>query len=408
MEEKEFNTAMEKIKSMRNAQDLRKISDSFHKYGKRYVEFAKAVDKSKLMKMSNDGLADYYLKYCKIWDEYTAFLWMIFYLADFYAEKGHEMITNKKNVSIGESEVLFSPVKRVGILELKDVLVKYKKKGITKLPKSDLSKITKEYEWIPCLDYINEPWKEKDLEEFYEHLEISEEGLDFNEVAKKIGLTDSEKSFFEQIREVAFLKDERDVYRRIGIFNSFSLFDEIARRLKITREESVYLIAEEIVAALKGNKVDVSEIRRRMSGFLLYRHKNGEIKISSDPKFVEEFIKENIFQESHSEIKGIIANKGYVKGYAKLVLLVSDLTKVKKGDIMVSITTHPDFVPAMQRASAFVTDEGGMMSHAAIVSREMKKPCIVGCKSGTRLIKDGDLIEVDADKGIVKIIKKGK
>jgi pyruvate,water dikinase len=59
----------------------------------------------------------------------------------------------------------------------------------------------------------------------------------------------------------------------------------------------------------------------------------------------------------------------------------------------------------MQKASAFVTDEGGLMCHAAIVSREMNKPCIVGTKSATRLIKDGDMIEVDADKGIVRVIK---
>ena len=68
--------------------------------------------------------------------------------------------------------------------------------------------------------------------------------------------------------------------------------------------------------------------------------------------------------------------------------------------------TTPNFIPALERAIAFVTDEGGVTCHTAIIAREMKKPCIVGTKIATKAIKDGDYIEVDADKGIVKIIKK--
>ena len=60
----------------------------------------------------------------------------------------------------------------------------------------------------------------------------------------------------------------------------------------------------------------------------------------------------------------------------------------------------------MEKASAFVTDEGGMLCHAAIIAREMNKPCIVGTKSATKILKDGDLVEVDANAGIVKILKK--
>ena len=74
--------------------------------------------------------------------------------------------------------------------------------------------------------------------------------------------------------------------------------------------------------------------------------------------------------------------------------------------ILIAIATHPDYVIAMQQASAFVTDEGGLTSHVAIVARELKKPCIIGTKIATQVLHDGDLVEVDADKGIVKILKK--
>ena len=79
--------------------------------------------------------------------------------------------------------------------------------------------------------------------------------------------------------------------------------------------------------------------------------------------------------------------------------------KISVGDILVSPMTRPDFVPAMKKAVAFITDEGGITCHAAIVAREMKKPCIIGTKIATQLLKDGMEVEVDANKGIVKIIK---
>jgi pyruvate,water dikinase len=70
--------------------------------------------------------------------------------------------------------------------------------------------------------------------------------------------------------------------------------------------------------------------------------------------------------------------------------------------------TFPSFISAMQKAAAFVTDEGSITCHAAIIAREMKKPCIVGTKIATQILHDGDLVDVDADNGVVKIIEKAK
>ena len=68
--------------------------------------------------------------------------------------------------------------------------------------------------------------------------------------------------------------------------------------------------------------------------------------------------------------------------------------------------TTPWYLPAMKKAAGFITDEGGLLCHAAIVSREMNKPCIIGTKIATKVLKDGDLVEVDANNGVVKILKK--
>ncbi|MEM4247999.1 MAG: phosphoenolpyruvate synthase [Candidatus Nanoarchaeia archaeon] len=100
-------------------------------------------------------------------------------------------------------------------------------------------------------------------------------------------------------------------------------------------------------------------------------------------------------------LKGLGASPGHASGSVKLVLSMAHLDKVQKGDILVTKMTTPDFVPAMQRAAAIVTDEGGITAHAAIVSREMGIPCVVGTEKATQILKDGDVITVDGSAGNV-------
>jgi len=108
---------------------------------------------------------------------------------------------------------------------------------------------------------------------------------------------------------------------------------------------------------------------------------------------------------AYQELKGATAMKGIVQGRVKVVMKKTLLGEVKEGDVLVTSMTTPDFLPAMQKAVAYVTDEGGVTCHAAIVARELGKPCIIGTRFATQVLKDGDLVEVDADHGIVRIIK---
>ena len=87
----------------------------------------------------------------------------------------------------------------------------------------------------------------------------------------------------------------------------------------------------------------------------------------------------------------------------KIYFSVGD--RVKQGDILAASMTTPDYVSAMKKAKAIITDEGGITCHAAIVSRELGIPCVIGTKIATKALKDGDVVEVDADKGVVKILK---
>jgi len=90
----------------------------------------------------------------------------------------------------------------------------------------------------------------------------------------------------------------------------------------------------------------------------------------------------------------------------RIVFNPAKIKNFEKGDVLVTGMTRPEFLQIMKKAVAFVTDAGGMLSHAAIVARELKKPCILATEVATKVLHDGDLVEVDANKGIVKIIKK--
>jgi phosphoenolpyruvate synthase (EC 2.7.9.2) len=101
-------------------------------------------------------------------------------------------------------------------------------------------------------------------------------------------------------------------------------------------------------------------------------------------------------------LSGLGASPGTVSGEAKIIDKLDGLDKVSDGDVIVAKMTTPDMVPAMKRASGIVTDEGGMTSHAAIVSRELGVPAVVGAGGATASLQDGQLITVDGEKGSIE------
>lgn len=109
-----------------------------------------------------------------------------------------------------------------------------------------------------------------------------------------------------------------------------------------------------------------------------------------------------------SILVGSSASPGIGVGPVKIIKTAKEIDKVQKGDVLVSIMTSPDFVPAMKKAVAIVTDQGGQTSHAAIVSRELGIPCVVGTKMATSTLKDGQLITVDGSLGQVFLGAKNK
>ncbi|OGB74556.1 hypothetical protein A2V68_03065 [candidate division Kazan bacterium RBG_13_50_9] len=186
-----------------------------------------------------------------------------------------------------------------------------------------------------------------------------------------------------------------------------SIFADVGKSFqKITgRNDFSELTIEETKQILKGQSVPSAIHRKKL---LAVVQENGIWQFVSEDKARNIIKKVRGKKHTSNLIKGQTASPGCITGVAKVFSLAQqlhDFSNFKQGDILVSSTTGPEFMAAIQRAGAIVTDEGGLMSHAAIISRELGKPCIVGTKLGTQTIKDGDLVEVDADKGIVRVVQ---
>ena len=118
------------------------------------------------------------------------------------------------------------------------------------------------------------------------------------------------------------------------------------------------------------------------------------------------FLKKQNFEKikiiQTNELAGTCACPGTARGTVRVINIPDEMGKMNPGDIMLSHTTFPSLVPAMKKAAAIITEDGGITCHAAIVARELQTPCVVGCKHALHILKDGDLVEVDATKGTIK------
>jgi len=120
---------------------------------------------------------------------------------------------------------------------------------------------------------------------------------------------------------------------------------------------------------------------------------------------IEKIANSGLGNNNAKSLRGSPAYQGKVQGKVFILKRISDLDKIRPGVILVSPMTEPRMNPYLKNVKAIITDEGGLTSHAAIIARELKIPCIVGTKIATKVFKDGDLVEVDAEKGIVRRIQ---
>jgi phosphohistidine swiveling domain-containing protein len=178
--------------------------------------------------------------------------------------------------------------------------------------------------------------------------------------------------------------------------------NRIAERLGLSRQELVHCTYPELWDALSGSSRAVpskAEIRKRMHYGFTCAVLDGEFQITSWPQ-VRDTAAETSPEQFEWPLSGTTACVGVAEGRARLVLSANDMLKAQPGDILVTPMTTPDLMTAIEKCSGIVTDEGGMTCHAAIISRELRIPCIIGTQAATRVIPDGAALRLEARAGV--------
>lgn len=202
-------------------------------------------------------------------------------------------------------------------------------------------------------------------------------------------------------QEFTFWKSERLDMFSLADSRVKELYRKVATELSLDMNDLFSMTRDEIMQSLETGKAVVGKNalgqRQKAYGLILYKGRVDFYEPSPDNA-------QQVSDDGVSELTGVSASAGVAKGKARLIKDLKDAKDLHRGEVLVTAMTRPEMGAALDRASAFVTDEGGMLCHAAIISREMKKPCIIATENATKVLKNGQKIEVDGTKGIVKVL----
>ncbi|MFH1200664.1 MAG: PEP-utilizing enzyme [Candidatus Micrarchaeota archaeon] len=248
----------------------------------------------------------------------------------------------------------------------------------------------------------------KDLGEEIRRLETAPQKAsgEKKELCKKLALDETLVRLLGVVEKFAEWMDARKNFNLVGDHYMMLFQDELCRRKGYRKEDWLALSAPEYTDALAG-KIDAKAMAQRTRASLFICTNDGlEILAGDAAKSVFSKIRKDT-HDGISDVRGTTASPGRVEGTVRIIMSTTDLPKMRKGDVLVSGMTRPELTPALKKAVAIVTDEGGITSHAAIVSRELGIPCVIGTKIATKVFKDGDFVEVNANHGVVrKLVKK--
>jgi phosphohistidine swiveling domain-containing protein len=374
--------------------------DRFHQDPDRLKRLRKTLDtrEDKMMKATTKDVASF----VQALESFVPALVIGFIMQDILLDEVDKKLKDKLSVSDAEAMIdgLNSP--------LED---NFYRKAELDLAKSGVTdKHLEEYAWINSRYGVVNRYTTKDAEERLEGVdrdEFLQEYENQKKTTEKVvqeskNILGEDSHLVDLMQFLVFYRTHRTEALNRAIFHAVPLVEDFARRKGMTYDEILHCTTAEVLG--DGDLRDIN-LKDRIKGYSFFADEEGSHVLSgSDDEKIKEFFKNDI--EETSEIKGSVACPGNVIGKARIILSQEDFSKFEEGDVLVAPMTTPDYVPIMKQAVAFVTDEGGITCHAAIVSREMKKPCIIGTKIATQVLKDGDLVEVDANKGVVKILEK--
>lgn len=371
-------------------EDNKKEQEMVEEAGKRLEILKKVeekIDNSTLSNLSNEELTKLYFELHDAFINYYG----IGAIQEPLAMQAEVELKETTNLSGEEISNLTAPSKLSFIQEADNYLLETK----------DIDSFMKKYYWI---DNNYSQTKMLTKEEVEKRLANIKPSKVSSEKSSNINLSKKAERLVELLKNFATYQDDRK--RNILVYLHYLeiLLKEIGGRENISLQAMRDTFPQDVEDILN-RKINEDFINKRGEKcFVVWEEKadNPSILIGDQVKEWEEILTPKI--NNTKVIKGNCASKGKVTGTVRILLNASENDKLANGEVLVTYMTSPDFMSAVRRCSAIVTNLGGITSHAAIISRELGIPCVVGTKNATEILKTGDMVEVDADNGEIKIL----
>ena len=253
------------------------------------------------------------------------------------------------------------------------------------------------------------PYMEADVRQDAESLgkvALTDDSLQKKALLQTLNVTGIEKRIFDIFGYCQYSRDERMAYEQ----RMFAVIDwsirELSERYGIPHVYLKQMLVEEVSLENLADANYINTLKQRCEGLLMY-WKDGDIGaygVGSDARKIFDSVGD-AKQENVRELMVQTVLYGHVEGRVR-VITSPDMAVPQEPFVLVVSMTSPDFVRFLSGCVAIITDEGGITCHAAILARELRKPCIIGMKVATQVLRDGDLVDVDADTGSVRILER--
>ena len=396
-------------------------------------KFTKKIKTSDLGKYSDDKIKELFIAGCELLTNLGTYLTFPHSIQSYLEEnvmngikhsiKDIEKVQEYFNILTTTSKQNTSYFEQIGILKLA-VLYNQKNKIDNELDLK-IEEYLDNFGIIGVKNGVGEVWTKEEVIERIKQLSKENPRRKLNELLKLPEFqNDKADNLLIELKADKKFRDIVNVTRLYVYFRNlrtdaisqgfalmYPLFSEIARRNNLELSDIIECTPEEI-ATFKFPPKEIIKSRnensivRGIDGKLYYIYGNSA-KIAIEK--IEKIIYDKEFNfKNKDQIKGVIGNKGISKGRVKIVMNNKEFNKVERGDIIVAPMTTPDYVTILEKASAIITDEGGITSHASVISRELGIPSIIGTKIASRFLHDGDLVEVNANLGVVRILTRAK
>ena len=215
------------------------------------------------------------------------------------------------------------------------------------------------------------------------------------------------RTLLKTSEDFTWWQDERKRATFLNIHIGTKLLGEVARRRGYPFELMKYLVPPEMATVFVKDVPSLTDLHRRQRGCGIVVWRGGHyIATGKDAGVLRRLMFTTKKRDHVRDVRGLSASVGRAVGRARVIQSARDVGKVKTGDIIIAVMTRPDYIVGLKKAAAIVTNEGGITCHAAIVARELGIPCIIGTKIATEVFKDGDLVEVNANHGVVTRLKR--